>query len=398
MRRAGTPIEIGSGGAVRLNRLSLTERAFDEAWLQEIIHQNPSVLPIDDFRPTITELTSLGREIATPAGPIDNLFVDTNGTLVVVEAKLWRNPEARQEVTGQVIDYAAALSRWGYGELDNAVRSANAGRGLLDLMADTSIDEALFVDGVERSLRLGDMVLLIVGDGIRESLESIADLLAAAPHLGFTFGLVELAAYETPSGARLVVPSVVPHSVEITRATVRVEAALEGGLDVRVAALANETQETRTTRKKLDADSSDRLLRDNVDPETADDIAAWRDMVDTDPRMRIDYATASMIVRLQPSEFSREFTGLLVYATGTVGVGHLLSSMRATGIPIEIAERFATETAELVGAAPPAKYPDTWGDGTGRSDRVDIAVALHHRDALMDRMRRLTDEIETSQT
>ncbi len=375
-----------------MGRLSLTEHTFNEAWLQELLHDNPSLLPIDEFRPTIGDLSSLGREISTAVGPIDNLFIDNNGTLVIVEAKLWRNPQARREVTGQAIDYAAALSQWGYGDLDKAVRSANDNQGVLDLMNDADVEEASFIDGVERSLRLGDIVLLIVGDGIRESLESIADLLAGAPHLGFTFGLVELAAYETGSGARLVVPSVVAHSVEITRATVRVETAQDGGLDVRVAALPDEADKTRTSRKKLDADSFERDLRDSVNPETADDVIAWRDLVDADPRMRADYTKASMIFRLQPADFAREFTGMLIHRTGTVGVGYLLGAMRSTGVPVEISERFATETAELVGASPSDRWPDAWGNS------VDLTAVLPHRDALMERLNQLIDEIEASQT
>ena len=94
MRRAGTPIEITTTGASQLRRLNLTEKDFDEAWMQELIHENPSLLPVDDLRPAIGELTSLGREIATSVGPIDNLLVDSNGTLVIIETKLWRNPQA----------------------------------------------------------------------------------------------------------------------------------------------------------------------------------------------------------------------------------------------------------------------------------------------------------------
>ncbi len=33
---------------------------------------------------------------------------------MLVEAKLWRNPEARRKVIGQILDYAKELSRWNY--------------------------------------------------------------------------------------------------------------------------------------------------------------------------------------------------------------------------------------------------------------------------------------------
>ena len=51
-------------------------------------------------------------ELKTPAGPIDNFMVTPSGLPVLVECKLWRNPEARRQVVGQILDYAKELSRW----------------------------------------------------------------------------------------------------------------------------------------------------------------------------------------------------------------------------------------------------------------------------------------------
>ena len=39
------------------------------------------------------------------SGAIDNLYLRTAGYLVVVETKLWRNPQGRREVVSQVLDY-----------------------------------------------------------------------------------------------------------------------------------------------------------------------------------------------------------------------------------------------------------------------------------------------------
>ena len=67
-------------------------------------------------------IVSLGREIPTAAGPIDNLFLSRNGYLVVVETKLWSNPEARRQVVAQLLDYAAQLRKWRYSNLDAIAR------------------------------------------------------------------------------------------------------------------------------------------------------------------------------------------------------------------------------------------------------------------------------------
>ena len=46
------------------------------------------------------------RERNTPSGPIDNFMVTPTGLPVFDECKLWRNPEGRREVVGQILDYA----------------------------------------------------------------------------------------------------------------------------------------------------------------------------------------------------------------------------------------------------------------------------------------------------
>ena len=51
-------------------------------------------------------------ELNTPAGPIDNFMVTASGLPVLAECKLWRNPQGRREVVGQILDYAKELSRW----------------------------------------------------------------------------------------------------------------------------------------------------------------------------------------------------------------------------------------------------------------------------------------------
>jgi hypothetical protein len=50
--------------------------------------------------------------MATPAGPLDALFINRHGALGLVKCKLWRNPQARREVVGQILDYAKELARW----------------------------------------------------------------------------------------------------------------------------------------------------------------------------------------------------------------------------------------------------------------------------------------------
>jgi len=215
------------GASERLQRVPLaaTDGAggFSELWLQQLLFSDPSILPIEEIDVSFAELVPICMELGTRVGPIDALFVTPAGKLVVLETKLWRNPQARREVVGQVLDYAKELRRWGYADLQREVsrRTSQAGNALFDITRARvpELDEATFVDNVSKSLRHGDFLLLICGDGIREEVESIAEYLDPHGTLHFTLALIETAVYQASAGHRYVQPRVLAKT-EIIRRTV----------------------------------------------------------------------------------------------------------------------------------------------------------------------------------
>ena len=74
-----------------------------------------------------------------------------------------------------------------------------------------------FNDALTANLRRGRFLLLIVGDGIREGVEAIADYLQVHAGLHFSLGLVELPIYLMPNGDRLVAPRVLARTTIVTR-------------------------------------------------------------------------------------------------------------------------------------------------------------------------------------
>ena len=56
---------------------------------------------------------------------VDNLFITPEGHLVVVEVKLWRNSEAHRKVVAQALEYATALFKFSYDDLEAAVSKAD---------------------------------------------------------------------------------------------------------------------------------------------------------------------------------------------------------------------------------------------------------------------------------
>ena len=206
---------------------------FSEDWLQQQLFTHPDLLPVEDIDPVFGPLTPLCRELSTPAGYLDNLYINSLGLLTLAECKLWRNPQARREVVGQILDCAAQLSRWDYETLEKAigVRLNQAGFSLYQFLRMQGVKagpEAMFIDNVSRNLRRGRFLLLIVGDGIREQVEAIGEFLQNQAHLNFSFALVEINVYQLPEAlgsAKLMAPRILARTVELERAVVR----LEGG-------------------------------------------------------------------------------------------------------------------------------------------------------------------------
>jgi hypothetical protein len=171
-----------------------------EAALRDLIADHPEILPVHDLDPSYGRLVTVTKELSIPGvGFVDVLLIDEHGRLVVVECKLWRNPQARREVVGQILDYARELSRFGYEDLQRQVSIATRRQGnvlyALAREAGGALDEAEFVDRVTRDLSSGRFLLLVVGDGIAEGTRRIGEYLRAQPGLAFAFGLIEMAEY-----------------------------------------------------------------------------------------------------------------------------------------------------------------------------------------------------------
>lgn len=213
--------------AIILERIPLTagSGAFSEKWLQEALFANPQCLPIKEIDPQIGALIPICMEIETGAGPADILYVTETGHLVLVETKLWRNPEARRVVVAQILDYAKQLTSWSFTDLarETAIATKQGAEYLLNCVrkVNPNFDEADFVDGVTNSLKSGDFLLLIVGDGIRTGTESLVSFIEQYGNLRFGFGLVEVAAFKLPNNEMLLQPRILAKT-EILQRTVLV--------------------------------------------------------------------------------------------------------------------------------------------------------------------------------
>ena len=96
--------------------LSPREKDFDENFLQKLIFDIPELLPVETINSNYSKLVPINREISVQSGAIDVLYITPDGTICIVETKLWRNPEAHRTVLAQIIEYARDLSSKSFDE------------------------------------------------------------------------------------------------------------------------------------------------------------------------------------------------------------------------------------------------------------------------------------------
>jgi hypothetical protein len=197
-----------------------------EAFIQNLVHDHPALIPMAEIEPAFSPLIPVCKELPTPAGYLDNLWITPWGGLVFGEAKLVRNPQARREVVAQALDYARGVADWTFDDLEAAVRLAlkqPAFRLWSLVESETDLTEEQFTDAIQRRLRTGQLLLLIIGDGIQEGVEALTSHLQLHAGLHVGLALLDLSLWRNVDGGLIVVPRVPMRTVLIERGIVRLD-------------------------------------------------------------------------------------------------------------------------------------------------------------------------------
>lgn len=274
-------IDPSTNGRRLYRKVSLEQRTGgrDEKWLQKLLFDQPELVLLDeidfgagDFVPLTREFSLLhyGKTVF-----LDILGVSRSGRLVLVECKLWRNPQARREVIAQILEYAALLRGQTFGDL-----SAQLARKLGTLSANPlfelarqkwpDLDEARFVDAVTHSLATGDFYLIVAGDGMRSELRKIADHLNSSQLRAARFAMLEVGVWQGDGGETLVVPHV-PVATEIIQHRVY--------LDRNQALMIVESDEN-TAAGSVGSPATEPTVTSPGGAQRADNRAFWQDYID----------------------------------------------------------------------------------------------------------------------
>jgi hypothetical protein len=354
LERWPRPLLIGeSGELLLLQAAPVGKPPFSERELQVILARQPQLLPLAHFDPLFAPPVCIGREVGTGAGPLDLLYVSPSGHLTVVETKLWKSSEARRQVVAQIIDYTRRIVRWDFSHLENAFLEyarlyGVEQRGLIPYVADHSeedLDDMAFTDAINRNLRLGRVLLLIVGDGIREGVEEMTAYLQDAPNLQFTLGLVEIGCYGITSGTRapstLLVPRVVMRTAEVTRAIVQIEMTEEAARRIRVTT-ATPPAEGERDRTTLSKTALYEMLQKSIGNENANRTRSLIDRLVLDHEgLEEDFTTRKLALRADMANADVSTPLIYISTGGSVTVYRWLAKkLSDRGVPADTVNRF----------------------------------------------------------
>lgn len=175
----------------------LTEvRAEDEAQLQEIVKENPDLLPVDEFGMG-GPLMVVGRETTLPSGYIDLACLSRGGDLLLVEFKTGPQNSDFRQVVAQLLDYGFDLWQMSYEEFESTVANRYfssshcqdarlRGKASLDeaaraIWSDLSEEEtALFHERLSQQLNNGGFHYVVVAQRFTDIMERTVEYLNAA--------------------------------------------------------------------------------------------------------------------------------------------------------------------------------------------------------------------------
>jgi hypothetical protein len=227
----GSPMFYKAGQPIKpLKSVKLGQAGSDdgrrEEFLQKLVHDRPDIIPMADIEPAFRPLIPVCTELPTAAGYVDNVWITPEGGLILGECKLIRNPQSRREVVAQALDYARAVTGWHFDDLQSAARKAlkNPSFSIWSLVKEQSdLSENQLVNAIERRLRSGRLMLLIISDGLHEGVEELASFLQlhAGVHAGLA--LLELSIWEGIDDGYLIVPRIPLRTVLVERGIVVID-------------------------------------------------------------------------------------------------------------------------------------------------------------------------------
>lgn len=343
-----------------LDRMKRNHDAFDEAYLQNLLAKNePEFLPVSEIRRDVGSLLFIGQEVRVNCGKIDNLYLSTGGYPVIVETKLWRNPQARREVLSQTLDYIKDVTEKKFSWFEQEWKQRNPNVSMLDKLTDIAGDDLDndYTDRVNRALSRGDIIAIIVGDGIEQRLRELVTHFFGfsseykGHHLRYSLALVELACYplgKQESDGLLIVPRIIQDVEPVQRAYVRVDFAegVESQVKITSQVLVEEAHKTprTTSRPTLDEEDFLRAVEKSAGQPCRDKLKDFYADLITTFELEPDFKSTTLMIKIPHPDDEGSSTSVLGIDTeGRIYNAIHFMRVRLWGIPDAIVNKIASD-------------------------------------------------------
>lgn len=196
-----------------------------ESHLQESLFEQPGI--VVDLLQTELESTDVViniREFAVSMGSIDNLFITRSADIVIVETKLYKNPEATRKVVAQLVDYIKTVALDGPESFYELLLNA---KGQIYIEKDI-LENDSFVSSLLRNVEKGNIRGVVLGDDIHSNLLGLVSSIQSAPHLAFGIYLIRLESYLIDEMV-ILNPYLVEKTSEIERSILSIEIDISTG-------------------------------------------------------------------------------------------------------------------------------------------------------------------------
>jgi len=207
------------------------------------------------------------------------------------------------------------------------------------------LDEGAFVDKVNRALKKGDILSLIVGDGIETRLqELVSHLCEDSAHLRYSLALIELACYRSDDERYqqdlFVVPRIVHDVQPVERAYVRIELAPE--LDQKVvvkSAVKEKPKGGGYIRINLSEDDFLRNLDEAVGADVREKVEDFYERLATDLGLELEFKAAALMLKIpHPSGEKNGVSLLAIERQGRIyNTSHMRRQLLRWGLPEDVA-------------------------------------------------------------
>uniref|UniRef100_I2Q1C5 DUF91 domain-containing protein n=1 Tax=Desulfovibrio sp. U5L TaxID=596152 RepID=I2Q1C5_9BACT len=221
-----------------------------ESEVQSLLEKNPQIiLDLLDIQTGDLNDILICREFPCESGNIDLLLVTSNCEIVIIETKLFKNPESKRVVVAQVIDYLKDISRMSTGKFVTTLKQRSKSNfKLLEGSED-------FLFNLTNTLSGGVFKVLILGDKINQNLLRMTAAIQSAPHLGFSITLATLD-QAIHDGRIILCPTIVAQTSEIERAIITLDINIAEGLKDKIitttySKMSSPEDETKNNKSKL---------------------------------------------------------------------------------------------------------------------------------------------------